>query len=91
MKNNIEVIEQEAYASTIQFKAKFIYNNITYWAQGVYYNGDRITDIEVFTADEDEDDDGYEFYGPYTTTDAKVYEAGRQILYDMNLEKHLTY
>tara|TARA_B100000212_G_scaffold86354_1_gene62935 strand:- start:5756 stop:6016 length:261 start_codon:yes stop_codon:yes gene_type:complete len=86
MKNNIEIIEQEAFASTIQFKAKFIYNNITYWAQGVYYNGDRITDIEVFTADDDD-----EFYGPYTTTDAKVYEAGRQILYDMNLEKHLTY
>ena len=88
MKNNFKIIEQEAFASTIQFKAKFIYNNITYITQGVFYNGDRITDIEVFTAD---DDDDYEFHGPTTTTDAKVYEVGRQILYDMNLEKHLTY
>ncbi len=84
-----QILEQEGYASTIQLNAEFKYKNKKYKVKGVYYNGDRITDIEVYNDDE--------FYNEinYNVKDNNnkkiIIKIGKEILYDINLEKYLTY
>jgi hypothetical protein len=75
-----KVINNEAYVSTMYLYINFEYNNKKYYAKGYYFNGDSITDIDVM----DEKDN-------YLEEEDEVYMIGKELLEDMDFEKHLTF
>ena len=81
MKYNITY--QEAYASTFYLNADFEYKGKKYKVTSTYYNGSGIEDIDVYNEDDSciEDD----------ALEDNVLQIGKEIIENMDIEKHLTY
>ena len=79
-----KILEQEAYAITFTLNADFEYQGKKYSTQGIYYNGDSIVDIEVFNEENESCIDNEKL-------EEKLLEIGKEILEDMDIEKHFSY
>jgi len=79
-----KILEQEAYVITFSLNADFEYQGKKYRTQGIYYNGDSIVDIEVFN---EEDESCIE----NEKLEEKLLEIGKEILEDMDIDKHFSY
>jgi len=81
MKYNITY--QEAYAYSFNLNADFEYKGKKYKVTSTYYNGSGIEDIDVYNEDDSciEDD----------ALEDNVLQIGKEIIENMDIEKHLTY
>jgi hypothetical protein len=80
--NNIEVTYQEAWISTLFLSVEFILNGVKLRATCIYYNDCRLEDIEVTIMDQP---------NSYFSDIDEEYEIGKQLLEDMDYNKHLTF
>lgn len=80
--NKIEATYREAWISVLRLSVEFIFNDVKLEAMGNYYNGHGIDDIEVRT-----DEDHWVYF---EDGDAE-YEAGKNLLEEMDLNKYLTF
>ena len=80
--NKIEVTYQEAWISTLRPCVEFTFNGVKLEATGTYYNTDGIDDIEVRIADD---------HWVYFKDGDEEYEVGKNLLEEMDLNKHLTF
>lgn len=80
--NKIEATYQEAWIDRLLISVEFIFNDDKFVAKGVYYNNYGIEDIEVFCLDDPK------IY--FEDGDAE-YEAGKNLLEEMDLDNHLTF
>ena len=80
--NKIEVTYQEAWISTLRPCVEFTFNGVKLEATGTYYNTDGIDDIEVRIADD---------HWVYFEDGDEEYEVGKNLLEEMDLNKHLTF
>lgn len=83
----IKINHQEAYISTLQLNILFEIDSVEYLASGWYSNNEGIEDIDVVYLRQ------REHYNPGRRKPApdKIYEAGKQLLLDMDVEKHKTF
>jgi hypothetical protein len=80
--NKIEVTYQEAWISTLRPGVEFTFNDVKLQATAIYYNDCRLEDIEVSVMDDP---------GIYFTDGDEEYEAGKRLLEEMDLDRHLTF
>ena len=80
--NKIEVTYQEAWISRLMSSVEFTFNDVKLQATCIYYNGCILEDIEVSVMD----DPGICF-----TDGDEEYEVGKNLLEEMDLNKHLTF
>ena len=80
--NKIEVTYQEAWISTLRPSVEFTLNGVKLEATGTYYNDEGIDDIEVRSADD---------HWVYFADGDEEYEAGKKLLEEMDLNRHLTF
>lgn len=76
MKTNITF--QEAWASTIMLKIDFTHKGTKYIASARYFNDSGLDDIEVYQEQS--------FYGDVQES---VFQIGKELLQDMDIDKHL--
>lgn len=82
--NKIEVTYQEAWISTLRPSVEFTFNGVELRATCVYYNDCRLEDIEVYCVDDPS------IY--FTDGDLdEEYEAGKNLLEEMDFSRHLTF
>lgn len=67
---------QEAYAYSFNLNADFEYKGKKYKVTSTYYNGSGIEDIEVYNEDDALEDN--------------VLQIGKEIIENMDIEKHIT-
>jgi|TARA_A100000171_G_C2006863_1_gene84479 hypothetical protein len=79
-----KILEQEAYVVTFTLNADFEYQGKKYSATGIYYNGDSIVDIEVFNEEDESCIDN-------EILEEKLFEIAKEILENMDIDKHFSY
>lgn len=80
-----KINNQEAYVSTMYLNIEFEIDGIEYLAHARYFNGDGIEDIEItYLWDGDNHDEG-------EPAPDEIYEIGKQLLFDMEIEEHITF
>lgn len=77
-----KILREEAFATIFNLNADFEYQGKKYQVQCMYVNGDGLEDIEVFN----EDDSSIK----NDLIEQKLLEIGKEILEDMDIEKHFT-
>lgn len=80
--NKIEATYQEAWISILRLTIDFKFNDVELMATGLYYNGSQIEDIEVYCSDDPE---------IYFGSGDDEFEAGKNLLEEMDLDRHLTF
>jgi hypothetical protein len=80
--NNIEVTYQEAWISTLFLSVEFTFNGVKLQATCIYYNDCRLEDIEVTIMDQP---------NSYFSDIDEEYKIGKQLLEDMDYNKHLIF
>lgn len=81
-KNNIEVIHEEAIASSIRLTADFKINGVNFRAEGEYILGDSSLDFVEVYREED--------YKHFDWNDEE-FHIGESILEQIDIKKHLTF
>ena len=77
-----KILREEAFATIFNLNADFEYQGKKYQVQCKYVNGDGLEDIEMFN----EDDSSIK----NDLIEQKLLEIGKEILEDMDIEKHFT-
>jgi hypothetical protein len=77
-----KILREEAFASVFDLNADFEYQGKKYQVHCTYINGDGLEDIEVFNEDDSCVENDF--------LEEKLLEMGKEILQDMDIDKHFT-